>query len=437
MSKPTPTIDELKQAVAARRSWAVELLSGWIRHPSVLGQEKAAQEHVAGFFGELGLEARFEVVDLDAIRSHRGFSPVDWSYEDRPNLVGAHEPKSTGGRSLILNGHVDVVSPEPTALWSTPPYEPRVVEDEEDGEAWLYGRGAADMKGGSVSGLWALAALRDLGWAPAASFCFQSPIEEECTGNGTLDLCLKGYDADGVVIPEPFDERLLTHQIGVMWFQVRIIGKTTHVLGAGRGVNAIEKSFPIVAAMRELEAELNDPKRRPDAYADVDHPLNLNVGTIQGGDWQSTVAGECVVGFRIGLFEGTSREDLKSTIEERVAAAAAQDPWLRDNPPTVEYIGFQAEGCHVDPDSPLCRVLSASHERLHGRPAEPLRATCTTDIRHFNLYKGTPALCYGPKGRAFHAADEKVSIDSMQRVATVLGDFIGTWCGLETIGAAS
>jgi acetylornithine deacetylase len=360
-----------------------------------------------------------------------GYSPVDWSYEGRPNAVGVFDPGENKGRSLILNGHVDVVSPAPSALWSSPPFDPRVVENEEDGETWMYGRGAGDMKGGSTCFLWALAALRDLGFEPASKVIVQSPIEEECTGNGALALCANGYTADAALIPEPFNETILRRQVGVMWFQVRILGKTTHVLGAGRGVNAIEKSWVVIQALRRLEEEINAPKNIPPDFAHVAHPINLNVGIIDGGDWASTVAGECVTRFRLGLFPGEKLEDLRARIEKCVADAAAADAWLKDFPPTVEYVGFQAEGCDFDIDSDFGRTLRAAHCEWRGGEPAILDATCTTDVRFFNLYQGIPSTCYGPKAVNIHGVDEKVSIDSMQRVAEVMASFIAQWCGLR------
>jgi acetylornithine deacetylase len=316
-------------------------------------------------------------------------------------------------------------------MWSSPPFEPRVVENEEGGEAWMYGRGAGDMKGGTIAYLWGLAALADMGLEPASRLVCQSPVEEECTGNGALALLERGFTADACIIPEPFAETVLARQVGVLWFQVRILGKTTHVLQAGGGVNAIEKAWVIIGAMRELEQELNRPENVPPAYRHVDHPINLNVGVIDGGDWASTVAGECVIRFRLGLFPGESVDALKERIEDRVREAAADDPWLSEFPPSVEYVGFNAEGCEFDVEGELGRTLQEVHQAWRGAPAEELSATCTTDVRFFNLYHGIPATCYGPKAQAIHGVDEKVSLDSVERVAQVLAAFVSRWCGVR------
>jgi len=425
-----PAQDDIARAVADRRDWALDALRALVREPTVLGRERSGQERVAALYEELGFAPRFEPIDAAKIRTLPGFGPTDWELDGKTNLVAVHEPPSPRGRSLILNGHIDVVSPEPTVLWTTPPFQPVLLENEEDGETWLRGRGAGDMKGGTVSFLWALAALGDLGHVPGSRLVLQSPVEEECTGNGTLALLAAGHTADAAIIPEPFGEMVTVEQVGVMWFQVRVLGRTTHVLGAAEGVNAIEKSWVILRALRALEEELNHPDRIPEGFREVEHPINLNVGVIRGGDWASTVAGECTVRYRIALFPGQSLAELKAKIEARVAEAAAADDWLKRSPPTVEYIGFQAEGASFDPACDAGKTLVAAHRAWRGSDPEKLATTATTDARFMTLYHGIPATCYGPRAVDIHAVDEKVSVDSMERVAGVLSSFIADWCGL-------
>lgn len=432
MPPQPPPKEALSQAVAQTQGWALHHLKELVAHPSVLGAERGAQEYVAGLYDGLGFEAKLLPVDVGRIKHLKGFSPVDWSYENRPNAVGVHDVKTPAGRSLVFNGHIDVVSPEPLTLWRNDPFSPLVVN--EGGETWVQGRGAGDMKGGTISCLWALKALREMGLEPASAVILQSPIEEECTGNGTLALLADGYTGEACLIPEPFDETVLCNQVGVIWFQVRVLGKTTHVLSAGSGVNAIEKSWLVIQALRELEKEMNRPERIPEPWRGTENPLNLNIGVIGGGDWASTVAGECVTRFRFALFPGESLLGLQREIQNRVAAVAAADPWLRDFPPQVEYVGFQAEGCAFDPAGDFGQAVVRAHQSWRGEAPQHLHATCTTDVRHFNLYYDTPATCYGPKAQNIHGVDERVSLNSMRRVAEVVTSLVIDWCGVRKIG---
>lgn len=420
------TKDIISQAVADQKDWSVKSLQALTQIPTTLGNEKPGQECMAGLYNDIGFQPIFLTVDETKIKNLPGFSPVDWSYTDRPNLVGTQD----GGQNaaLIFNGHIDVVSPEPSRMWDGDAYS-GVVKDI-DGTQWMYGRGAGDMKGGTMCALWALKALHEMGLQPDKPVHLHSPIEEECTGNGALAILADGYTGRECVIPEPFNETLLTAQVGVMWFQVRISGKTTHVLGAGRGVNAIEKSWVIIQALRDLEDQINQPENIPDLYKHIDHPINLNVGIINGGDWASTVAGECVTRFRLGLFPGQKLDDLKAKIEKAVKTAAQNDPWLKEFPPQIEYIGFQAEGCTFDASSALGQSISRIHQDWRGQPAEELIARCTTDVRFYELYHNIPATCYGPRAENIHGVDERVDLNSMQRVAEVFMQLIEDRCGL-------
>jgi acetylornithine deacetylase len=337
--------------------------------------------------------------------------------------VGSTEPAKSGGagfagagagtgsgRSLILNGHIDVVPPAAESLWRTAPFRAR-----RDGD-WLYGRGSGDMKAGLAAIVGAVRGLERAGLAPNAPVHLQSVVEEEATGNGTLQCVLSGPAADAAVVAEPFPGAITTSQVGVLWFRVEIAGRPAHVGEAASGANAIEAAYPIIAALRALEAELNE--HPPPPYDEVEHPINLNVGTISGGDWPSTVAAECAFTCRLALYPGQRVDELKQRIEAVVGDAR------------VVYDGLACEGTSLPADSPLVQALGQAFERLEGGPPTLLASTATTDARAF-LGAGIPAVCFGPHAENIHGVDERVSISSMIRTAQVLGLFIRDWCGLS------
>ena len=236
-------------------------------------------------------------------------------------MLATWEPDGPAdGRSLILNGHIDVVSPEPVSLWSGAPFSARREGD------WLYGRGAGDMKAGLAAIVGAVRGLRRLGVTPRAPVQLQSVVEEECTGNGALACVLAGHTADAAILTEPTQGAIWTAQVGVLWFAVRVLGAPAHAGDAGEGANAIEAAYAVIEALRALEAELNVV--RPPLYASYPHPINLNVGEIHGGDWPSTVAGECVIRCRLATFPGEPVEQLKARVEETVASVGASRPEL-------------------------------------------------------------------------------------------------------------
>ena len=401
----------------------VAFLADLTRFPSTRGREAPAQDFMAAAMRERGLSVDRWKVAVEDIRHLPGFSPVAVSYDDAWNVVGAHRPRAVKGRSLILNGHIDVVPTGPLDMWTDPPFAPRVAD------GWMYGRGAGDMKSGLAANLFALDALARAGLAPAADIYVQSVIEEECTGNGALACLQRGYRAEAALITEPSGCTLTGAQVGVMWFQVKVRGKPAHVAYAGTGANAIEACFPIIAALHRLEHRWNET-RHP-AFAHTAHPINFVVSKIEGGDWTSSVPSWCTFDMRIGLYPGQNLANVKSEVEHTVAAAAKEDAFLAKNPPKIEYHGFQAEGYVLPQGSDAQKLLEKCHEQIAGAALAHRESTATTDARFYGLYARIPALVYGPTAENIHAFDERVDLESMRRVTQALALFVAQWCGVE------
>jgi acetylornithine deacetylase len=191
-----------------------------------------------------------------------GFSPVAISYGDAYNVVATHTPRRQTGRSLILNGHIDVVPTGPEEKWSRDPYDPAIID------GWMYGRGSGDMKAGLSACLFALKALRGLGLQPAAPVHLQSVVEEECTGNGALACLQRGYRAEAALIPEPLEPKILRAQVGPIWFKVEVNGNPQHASGAfSLGSNAIEcqRRRQIASSGRSKSASVGGARKAPSA----------------------------------------------------------------------------------------------------------------------------------------------------------------------------
>ena len=399
-----------------------DVLCRLVAAPTMLGHEEPGQVVMEGAFRDLGLEPFDIALDAEAIRADPHSSPFSWDVSGKRNVLATWAAGGEGGRSLILNGHVDVVPPAAEALWTNPPFEPVRRGD------WLYGRGAGDMKAGLVAMTGAVRGLMALGVAPCAPVHLESVVEEECTGNGALMCVLQGPEADACVITEPHPDHITVAQVGVVWAHVDIRGAPAHAARASAlGFNAIDAATTVTQALRALEAELNeDPPPPYDLFA---HPINLNPGVIRGGDWTSTVAAECTVSYRLALYPGGDPAGLRARIEAAVAEAAAADPFLAENPPRVRYDGFTCEGFALPHDEPVAAALAATYERLVGASPPLLATTATTDARHF-VRTGIPAVCFGPRGEEIHGIDERVSLSSMVQSAQVLAAFVQDWCGL-------
>jgi len=423
---------KIMRAVDAGFDHEAEFLAELTAYPSTRGNEQSAQDFMATALTERDMHVDRWQIDVADISHLPGFSPVIGNYENAVNVVGTHESRTQKGHSLVLNGHIDVVPEGPLDMWDTPPFEPRI----DDG--WIYGRGAGDMKAGLTSNLFALDALHAVGFAPAADVYFQSVVEEECTGNGALACLQRGYRADAALIPEPFAEKLVSAQLGVLWFQVHLKGIPVHVAYASSGANAIEAAIPLIAALHEMEDRWNIPSCRHHEYHDHNHALNLNIGKIEGGDWTSSVPAWCVFDVRMGLFPGQDLNDAKCEVEEVLRKAAQENDFLRNNQPEIIYHGFNAEGYALADDNSAAATqaidaLEMAHQNITGTDLNRLAITATTDARFFGLYADTPALVYGPKADAIHGFNERVDMESVRRVTQTTALFIANWCGLEKI----
>ena len=394
-----------------------------VAEPSTLGCEATVVEVMKAELEHLSLAPQLVPIDPETMSRHPGFAPVPWEYKDKNNIVAVREADGTGGSSVLFNGHLDVVSAGPAHYWDTDPFLPTIRNGK------IYGRGAGDMKSGVAAMTYAVHAVKKAGFGLKAPVTVEGVIEEECTGNGALACLHAGYDADAVLIPEPFGPTILTQQVGVLWFKVTVQGKPVHVLKAPAGINAIEKSCVLIEALRKLEAELNESEVPP-AYQGLSHPLNFNIGIFRGGEWPSTVPADAKLHCRLSYFPGVAYETIRHRIVKNIEGAAKNDPWLRENPPKVEFYGFRSDGHSVPKDLPAFVSLNDCHRTLTGQDAEEYVSTCTTDLRAFQFFGKGQSTCYGPVGDNFHGTNEWVDIKSIVQVAKVYALFLARWCKL-------
>jgi len=423
MSIDTPTnqaIDRLWHEIERREDELIETVAELVRIPSPLGEEAPIQAYVADYLRASGLDVT--VWDLDeSIKALPNAGDSGVPFAGRPNVAGMR-PGAGGGRSLIINGHVDVVSPEPISAWSYDPWQATVVGER------MYGRGAHDMKSGDALNLMLPRLLNDLGIELQGDLIIHSVIEEECTGNGALASSLL-HRADAAIVTEPTGGRFTHAHVGVLWFRIGITGKSWHAMQAWKGVNAITKAIPIMQALQALDARLNE--RTHPAFAATEHPINLNIGVIQGGDWPSTVPGACELHCRLSCYPGQTVAGTRQEIETAISAAVAGDPWFDKHPVSLIWDGFQSAGSEVSMAESSVQLLGSWHERVFGGAMEPIAGTGINDMRYYN-FAGVPSGCYGALGENAHAADEWLDVRSMVPAAKVLGAFMLNWCGVKS-----
>ena len=399
--------EAVRAAVERRRDELVELAARLVSCPSTLGHEEPAQELVAEYLRDAGFEVERVVPDAEAAFDDPDAGYPYRSYGGRSSVV-ARLPGRRGGRSLHLSGHVDVVPVERPDLWQHPPWGGEVAEGR------LWGRGAGDMKGGLAAYLVSAAALAEAASARAGDLLVSSVIEEECGGNGMWSVLRAGHDADATLIGESTGLRLVHAGTGVVWARLTAPGGAGHAMLA-RGEGPFERLARAVAALREVEDEINDPVRDPVFAAVAERPYSMSVGRIGGGVWTASTPHALTAHVRFGF----GRDLEPASVRERLAGAVARSA------PDVEitFEGFRARAyCHAA-EGPLAETLAAAHREVVGDDPTSAVFTATTDAR----YVSGACLCYGPEAGNLHGTDEWVDVESAATAAEVVGVAAASW----------
>ena len=242
------TSERIDQAVESLRTEALELIQTLVRIPTLPGFEKGAQDVVAARMEAMGLAMDiWDPVDPE-LQAHPAYVPSDFPYTGRPNVVGLWKGRG-GGKSLIFNGHVDVVPTGEEGKWTHSPWSGDFSEGR------IYGRGSADMKAGCVVNLMVVKALQKAGLRLKGNVVLESVVDEENGGNGTLACVLRGYTGDGMVFSEPSaDFALGIAQRGAQFFRLKIAGEEGSIEGRVDLVNPIGKALQVYQAVLESQA---------------------------------------------------------------------------------------------------------------------------------------------------------------------------------------
>ena len=393
--------------------------------PSTRGAEGPCQDMIGDLLRGRGYEVDDWHIDIDDLKDLRGYGPITHDFSRARSVVGTYRPSTSAGRSLILQGHCDVVPAGPPELWDTPPFSP-VVRD-----GRMYGRGALDMKSGTIGALYALEAIKAAGFRPTARIHFQSVIEEESTGVGALSTLQRGYRADACFIPEPTGGRMVRAQVGVIWFRLKLRGHPVHVAHATSGSNAIMAAYHLIEALQTLEAAWNARAASDRHFKTLVHPINFNPGIIKGGDWASSVPAWCDVDCRIAILPGWSVADCQKEILACVAQAARDHRFLSNNPPAVEWSGFLSEGYELANAAEAEAAFGKAYGSVYGGAVQDLAFTALTDTRFYGLNYDIPSLCFGASGEALHGFNEYVDLASLRQATKATALFVAEWCGVE------
>ena len=423
MSDLTPDlVAAISRAVDERRDAAITLLQAMVRVPSVTGDEGAVQ-----VVNERAMRERDLAVDRweatpEEIAPYYEHVGEETRFAGRVNLAGTRRGMG-GGRSILLNAHVDTVANGDPATWTHDPLGGELVGDV------LYGRGSCDMKGGLVTHLIALDVLDALGLRLRGDVTVNATVGEEDGGVGALSTVLRGRRADAVLITEPTRLALVTAQGGSLVFRMTIRGKSAHAAVRDAGVSALEKFVPIFQDMQAWERERNATLHHP-LYDGMTNKIPINVGVIHAGMWASTVPESLEAEWRVGLLPGEELEAFRDEVVARVMAAAGRDPWLREHPPEIEWFGGQFAAAETPADAPIALAVGRAHKLVTGSRPRVEGVPYGADMRLFTRIGGMPCVMYGAGDvTVAHHADEHINITDLLTATKTIACLLVDWCG--------
>ncbi len=418
----TPSPADIRAAVDARRDDIVRLHLDLVGTESITLNEGPIQAVVRNAMERLGLEIDQWESSAEEIAPYVVHVGEQATFENRPSVVGKR-PGAGGGKSLMLQGHIDTVPAGDMDAWKHSPW------GEVDGDD-LYGLGSLDMKGGVTAFIMAAQILDDLGVRLKGDLFLNTSPGEEDGGFGALSTILRGYKPDAIVITEPTDLKLVVAHGGSLVFRITVHGKSAHGGSRMDGVSAFEKFVPIWQDIMAWEQERNETLSHP-LYDHLENKFPISVGVVRAGEWASTVPDTLIAEGRLGFLPGETIEGMMRQTEERIAAVAAADPWLKDHPPVVEWFGGQFASTEISPDEPIAKAVSAAHTAIEGDEPEVIGFTAGLDMRLFTEIGGIPTATYGAGHVSLaHQPEEHLHIPDLLTAISVLTQLTIDWCGV-------
>ena len=312
---------------------------------------------------------------------------MDEAAPGRPSVV-AIARGTGGGRSLMLNGHIDTVGVEGMER----PFEPEV----RDGR--LHGRGGYDMKAGVAACM--LAGARLATEELAGDVIVTAVADEEYASIGTQSV-LKRWHADAAIVTEPTSLRVCVAHKGFVWAEIETSGRAAHGSRPAEGVDAITRMAPALARLAELQAALDE---RPGHQ--LVGPGSVHASLIEGGQELSSYPARCVL-----------------SLERRTEPSESADDFRRECEALVEGIegaeirmGLVRPPFSVDPEADVVRAVTRAAAAVTGRPAEVYGETYWMDAALIQA-AGIPTVVFGPGGEGAHAVDEWVDLASVEACA--------------------
>lgn len=407
--------DQISTIIRDKAEEARVFLKDMIRMRSTPGNESEIIYFCNGKFAQAGCECRLVPIP-ENITDDPEYSHADrpCSYDGRSNLV-AFRRGTGGGRSVILQSHVDIV---PEGDWET-------AFDPKDSDDIITGRGACDAKG-QVTAIWLAArVLEDLGIDLKGELQMQIVIEEEQGGNGALALIRQGYKADTVIVAEPTSLQIHPSNRGAIWFRITIEGLPTHMGRKHEGISAIDLAYKVIRALYDYEKIIVADSAGYPGFERYTSPVQVNVGILNAGTWPAMVAAEAVIEGGVGFLPNRSMDQVKREVREVIEAI--DDEWLQ-NHFTLDFPKLHNDSYETDFAHPTVPALARAC-RETGLDSEVFGWNVSCDARLYARVGGMPTIVFGAGSVSdAHARDEKIDFSEVTKAAESLARFVADWC---------
>lgn len=412
---------DLGTLIDSRRDEIVALASSLIRIESTTGSEGPVQSAIADFFRGIGLEVDVFEPDLAALATHPAYHPVEGlNFAGRPNVVARWRGQG-GGRSLVLNGHIDTIPIGSIDQWGSEPFSGEV----KDGR--LLGRGTSDMKGGVAVMMMAVKILHDAGIRLRGDVILQSVVDEELTGYGTLATILRGYSGDAGICLETSDLCVQPACVGRLWFTVKLTTRPSSLTRHFESADVIENGCRIVDAFKAIERDRWRDIRHP-LYPDNRLGLPCGVFMFRSGDFPSAVPDAAELRGSLGLLPHENVEDVKRSILACVDRVAKEHKF--PNAPVVLFKDVGADGAEIPVDHPIVQLVASAAEDILGRAPEISGRLGGADTRYLIKYGFTPTVIFGPGlSSEMHSVNESVPVENLIVATKVIAASMVEWCG--------
>jgi acetylornithine deacetylase len=394
-----------------------------VEFESTAGNEAAVTTWLSSSLEDLGFDVYEWTADAERLAAHPSFpdDPDDIVVDGRPSVGGVLElGDPDAGPTVVLNGHVDVVPAEPE-VWSSNPFEATW-----DGDR-LTARGAADMKSGLTACVFAANRLADAA-AEADELNGRVVVEgvvgEEAGGIGAAAAALDNpypFERDAAIVAEPTELRPVVASQGSVMKRLHLTGRSAHAATPWRGEDVLPHFEAIREAFEALAAEREERVTHP-LYERFPTKWPVVCGTVEAGDWASTVPASLTAEWRIGVAPGERVADVEAEFDERLAAVVADRPWLQEHAPEFERFSIQFEPSEIDPDEPVVQAVQVAMEDNDLPDTDPRGVTYGADARHY-VEAGISTVIFGPGSiEQAHFPDETIDFAEVETAVDVLAD---------------